>query len=271
MTETELIETMCAAAYSASMKISEIYRGEYTVNYKSDESPVTSADVASEGVIIPMLMERFPECSCLSEESADSDNGDRLTNENGVFIVDPLDGTAEFVARSGEFAVSIGFTKEHRVVAGVIAVPEKRLMYYAAENCGAYKLTFDDYESGFSFGCGEKIHVSARTDGIIVAVSRSFNTAESDALIEKNRARIGSVMAVGSCYKGCMIAEGRADVHYRFGEKTKEWDTAAMQCIVTEAGGIVTDLDGREITANRKDYYNRCGFIILNRRENALK
>ena len=267
----EKIAVMCEAAYRASLKISEIYRGDYRVDYKSDSSPVTTADIASEGVILPLLKKNFPLCSILSEESADEDSAERLTNENGVFIVDPLDGTVEFVNRTGEFAVSIGFSEAHRVTAGVIAVPEKGLLYYAAEGMGAYRLTFDEYGCGFSFGDGERLHVADRCDGLIVAVSRSYKTAESDKLIEKNRERISEILTVGSCYKGCRIAEGSADVHYRFGAKTKEWDTAAMQCIVTEAGGIFTDLDGLEIKANRADYVNRNGFIMLNRRESALK
>ena len=137
MMDGKLIPTMMEAAFLASGKISEIYRGDYSVDYKSDSSPVTSADIASEGVILPMLRREFPKCSILSEESADEDSAERLTNENGVFIVDPLDGTIEFVNRSGEFSVSIGFSLEHRVVAGVIAVPEKGLLYYALENRGA--------------------------------------------------------------------------------------------------------------------------------------
>ena len=267
----KLIAVMLDAAYRASKKISEIYRGEYAVDYKADESPVTSADIASEGVILPMLRESFPECSILSEESVDCDSSERLTNENGVFIVDPLDGTVEFVNRTGEFSVSVGFSRDHRAAAGVIAVPEKELLYYAYENCGAYKLTFGEYEKGFSFGDGERLHVSDRSEGLIVAVSRSFKTSESDALIERNRDRIAEVVTLGSCYKGCMIAEGKADVHYRFGAKTKEWDTAAMQAIVTEAGGLFIEPDGCVPRLNREDYVNRNGFIILNRRESALR
>ena len=271
MMKEKMITTMLEAAYRASLKISEIYRGDYAVNYKSDESPVTSADLASEGVILPLLRERFPECSILSEESADEDSAERLTNENGVFIVDPLDGTVEFVNRTGEFAVSVGFSVAHRVTAGVIAIPEKGLLYYAAEGEGAYRLTFDEFRGGFSFGDGVKLHDSDRTEGLIVAVSRSYSTHETDELIERNRERIGEVLTVGSCYKGCRIAEGTADVHYRFGAKTKEWDTAAMQVIVTEAGGLFVEPSGEAPIANRADYVNRNGFIILNRRESALK
>ena len=156
MTEKELAAVMCEAAYRASKKISEIYRGEYAVDYKDDASPVTTADLASEGIILPYLHEKYPSASFLSEESADSDSAERLTNEYGVFIVDPLDGTVEFVNRTGEFAVSIGFSRGHKVTAGVIAIPEKELLYYAAEGLGAYRVTFGEYERGFSFGDGEK-------------------------------------------------------------------------------------------------------------------
>lgn len=271
MSKERLICAMLEAGISAARRISEIYHGEYEVEYKSDASPVTSADLASESVILPMLCANFPQCSVLSEESADGDSEIRLTNECGVFIVDPLDGTADFVQRDGDFAVSIGFSQAHRMVAGVIAVPEKKVAYYAREGEGAYKIGFEEYDGGFSFGDGARLHVSDRVDGLCVAVSRTHVAVESDDLLARNRDRIAEIVKIGSCYKGCRIAEGVLDVHYRFGEKTKEWDTAAMQVIVTEAGGIFTDLDGREIEANRADYVNRRGFIILNRPESALK
>lgn len=271
MSKEKLICVMLDAGISAARKISEIYHGEYEIEYKSDASPVTSADLASESVILPMLRRNFPDCSVLSEESADEDSSIRLTNECGVFIVDPLDGTADFVQRDGEFAVSIGFSQAHRVIAGVIAVPEQKVAYYALKGEGAYKIGFEEYDGGFAFGDGKRLHVSDRACGLHVAVSRTHVAVESDDLLERNRDRIAEVVKIGSCYKGCRIAEGILDVHYRYGDKTKEWDTAAMQVIVTEAGGIFTDLDGREIIANRADYVNRCGFIILNRAESALK
>ncbi len=262
---------MLEAGICAARKISEIYHGKYEVEYKSDSSPVTSADLASERIILPLLRANFPECSVLSEESEDEDSATRLTNENGVFIVDPLDGTADFVQHDDEFAVSIGFSQAHRMVAGMIAVPEKKVAYYALSGHGAYKISFDEYSDAFSFGEGVRLRVSDRVNGLYVAVSRTHVTVESDDLLARNRDRIAEVVKIGSCYKGCRIAEGALDVHYRYGDKTKEWDTSAMQVIVTEAGGIFTDLDGRKIEANRADYVNRRGFIILNRAENALK
>ena len=269
--DAKLIETMVKAGVEASRAISGIYRSEYKVEIKEDDSPVTSADLASEKIIIPTLMAEFPIMSVLSEESCDSDSEERLHNRHGVFIIDPLDGTVEFVNRTGEFSVSIGYSLDHRAYAGVIAVPELGLVYYACEGHGAYKLTFDEYTEDFTLGCGTIIHVSDRTDNLRVTVSRTYKTPETDGLLERHKSRISEVLTVGSCLKGCRIAEGLAEVHYRYGDKTKEWDTAAMQCIVEEAGGLFINYDGTVPKLNRKDYYNRGGFIILNRAEARLE
>lgn len=268
-----LIDSMIRGAIRASEKIMEIYNGEYKVAIKEDDSPITTADRKSNEVLIEYFSSLYPEYSILSEESEDDKS--RLSNNAGVFIIDPLDGTKEFINRNGEFCVSIGFAASHRVVGGVIAVPAKRLIYYAYEGMGSYKITFEEYLSVFSFGNGKKLHVSDRTgrsdeDKLTIVASRSHMDSETEKLIENNRSRIGEFLSVGSCLKGCMIAEGLADVHYRFGGFMKEWDTAAMQIICEEAGAVFAEHDGTPIRANREDPYNRHGFMILNRAESAL-
>ena len=268
-----LIDNMIRGAINASEKIMEIYNGEYKVAIKDDDSPITTADRKSNEVLIEHFTSLYPEYSILSEEAEDDKS--RLTNNAGVFIIDPLDGTKEFINRNGEFCVSIGFAASHKVVGGVIAVPAQRLIYYAFEGMGAYKITFDEYLSKFSFGDGKKLHVSSRTgrseeDKLIIVASRSHMDSETEKLIEANRSRIGEFLSVGSCLKGCMIAEGLADVHYRFGGFMKEWDTAAMQIICEEAGAVFAEHDGTPLRANREDPYNRRGFMILNKVESAL-
>ena len=263
-----LMRTMLDAAAEASAKIMEIYESTYDVAYKADNSPLTSADTASNEILTGIFRREFPEFSILSEEEADST--ERLSNNAGVFIIDPLDGTKEFLSHNGEFCVSIGFASGHRVRAGVIAVPAQRLFYYAAEGHGAYKMPIDGLKKDFTVGVGERLSVSDRRDKLIVAASRSHGDAQTEALLAANEDRILSTVTAGSCLKGCLIAEGKADIHYRFGAFMKEWDTAAMQILCEEAGASFTDLHGRPVRANREDPVNRDGFIILNHPESAL-
>lgn len=263
-----LIGDMIKAGLLASDEIMRIYeKAEYEVELKSDNSPVTSADEASNRVLVNFFREKYPEYSILSEESEDDKT--RLTNNAGVFIIDPLDGTKEFINRNGEFCVSIGFSHSHRVVGGVIAVPAKRLFYYAYEGMGAYKISFDEAED-FTFGMGKRLHVSDRSEKLVMVASRSHLDKETEALVDANRDRIGEFISVGSCLKGCMIAEGLADVHYRYGAFMKEWDTAAMQIICEEAGAVFAEHDFTPIRANREDPYNRHGFMILNKVSSAM-
>ncbi len=264
-----LIGGMIEAGLAASRRIMEIYERDYAVSFKEDSSPLTEADVASNETLVSYFRTHFPAYSILSEEEADSD--ERLTNQAGVFIIDPLDGTKEFIHKNGEFCISLGFARRHRVIAGVILVPAQRLIYYAVAGYGSYKISYEAAESQpFTVGMGERLHVSDRSDRVIVAASRSHRDAETEALLTKNEARVIDVVTAGSCLKGCLIAEGKIDVHVRFGAFMKEWDTAAMQIIVEEAGGVFCGLDGRPIPANRADPVHRGGFMMLNHPASAL-
>ncbi len=277
----ELIKSMLDAAMLASAKIMEIYDGKYDVSFKEDASPLTTADTASNEVLTGYFREKYPEYSILTEEESSAADAhgipERLSNNAGVFIIDPLDGTKEFIHRNGEFCVSIGFATHSRVYTGVIAVPAKRLLYYAAEGHGSYKISFDAIPSDV-FDPANRIHVSGRTgttgeesDKLIITASRSHGDKQTEALLDFNADRIGETITAGSCLKGCLIAEGAADIHYRFGSFMKEWDTAAMQIICEEAGGIYTDGTGSKVPANRADPVNHGGFIILNSPKSALK
>lgn len=264
----KIIGDMVFAAIEASELIKDIYNSKFDVTYKDDDSPLTTADIAANSAITARLKMGYPHLAILTEE--DEDSLERLSNTTGVFIIDPLDGTMEFVNRNGEFCVSIALAVQHRVVAAAIAVPMKNEIYYAAHGKGAYKTDFASINEDFVFGLGTKLSVSDRTDGIIVALSRSHGDKKTEIMLNKNKDRIASTVTVGSCLKGCMIAEGLADVHYRFGPGTKEWDTAGMQIICEEAGAIFTDIYGQPLSANRDDPHNRDGFIILNSPKSAL-
>jgi len=273
---------MISAAVMAAEKIMQIYMSDYSVTFKDDESPLTTADTASNEVITSYFREHYPEYDILTEEENDDSDCDkygiphRLNNGIGTFIIDPLDGTKEFIKRNGEFCVSIGFESHHRIISGVICVPAKDWVYYAFEGMGSYKIenasaVFD--KETFRIGAGKKLCVSDRdgiSEGLILTASRSHGDGDTEALITENADKIADVVSVGSCLKGCMIAEGNADVHYRFGAFMKEWDTAGMEIICREAGASFTDLSGRRYPANRADPVNRFGFVILNNPKSSL-
>lgn len=278
----EIVRTSVEAAVEAGKKILEIYQRDFKVEYKDDKSPLTEADIASGKIITDILRERFPYIDILSEEEAD------ICDENGVmprlsnrycFIVDPIDGTKEFIKKNGEFTISIGFSNNHSASAGVIYVPVSDTVYMAAKNHGAYKIVkasekISEIKSCESiFLIGEKIHVSERTESLVVVASRSHPDEQTAKMLAntENANKIAETISAGSCLKGCMIAEGTADVHYRFGAFTKEWDIAAMDIICTEAGAVFKSGDGRKMLYNRTNTVNEKGFYILNKQQNAMK
>lgn len=252
-----VLEVMKSAAIKAGEKILEIYSRDFSVEIKDDKSPLTEADLAANGIITEILTEEFPYIALLTEEN--EDNISRMRSRF-CFVVDPLDGTKEFIKRNGEFTVNIALTEEHRSVMGVIYVPVTGELYYAREGHGAYR-SVD--------GNTAKLNVSERTDGIIMMESRSHSGGKADELSDEYRAKVAQIISAGSSLKGCRIAEGRADVYYRHGP-TMEWDTAAMQIICEEAGAIFRQLDGYDspMYYNRTHTRNDMGFYIVNRKEN---
>lgn len=257
------LSVMEKAALLAGNEIMRVYRSDLRVEHKDDSSPVTEADMNADRVISGILKERFPYIPVLSEESADDRS--RLYSRC-CFIVDPLDGTEEYIARNGEFTVNIAFCCDGRIIMGVIYIPSTGEMFEAASGAGAYKRMFD----GETLSAAQRIRTSRRTEGLILMESRSHNkNVEYLKLIERGRNRIGQIQRCGSSIKGCRIAEGKADVYYRFG-LTHEWDTAAMQCICEQAGAIFLDGNGNQIRYNRIDTLNRDGFYIINLPENQF-
>lgn len=247
------------AAIKAGRAIMEVYEsGDFGIEVKADDSPLTVADKAANRIIVDILKTEFPGYGILSEE--EQDNPARLDNDL-CFVVDPLDGTKEFIKRNGQFTVNIALSYKNRTVMGVIYVPVTEEMYFAAQNHGSF-MEVD--------GQVTEIHVSAEQkekSDLNMVMSNSHGAAEVDDLIKKYG--ITNHVKVGSSLKGCMIARGEADIYYRFGP-TMEWDTAAMQCIVEEAGGLVRQMDDSELLYNRADSLNAKGFYILNNIKNKL-
>ena len=246
------------AAVKAGEAIMDIYNNakDMEIEYKDGDMPLTVADRAANEIIIRMLSETFPEYAILSEE--EKDDRERLKNDC-CFVVDPLDGTKEFIKRNGQFTVNIALSYLGKSIMGVIYVPVTRELYWASEENGAY-LTSD--------GKTDRIHVSNRRDDIRVVMSSSHGCAEMDSLILKNN--LTNYVRVGSSLKGCMIAKGDAEIYYRF-NPTMEWDTAAMQCIVEEAGAVFRQMDDTPMRYNRENSRNEKGFYIINCMENKME
>ena len=222
----------------AGAAIMRIYDLGFTVQRKEDNSPLTLADLESQRVIIEGLTEVAPEIPILSEESAQAPWDERKMWRE-LWVVDPLDGTREFVKRNGEFTVNIALVQEHEPVLGVVAAPALGLLYWGATGVGAF--------SHHRGSAQVPIKVSPPESPLRVVGSRSHASPETAGYL----ARIGPhvMTGIGSSLKFCLVAEGKADLYPRFGP-TSEWDTAAGQALLEAAGGHVTRLDGHRLRYN---------------------
>ena len=243
---------VCQIAQNAGDKILEIYNSDFSVNYKDDRSPLTAADMASHETISTRLRELTPEIPVLSEESANVPFEERKQWQT-YWLIDPLDGTREFVKKNGEFTVNIALIYEHKPVSGIIYIPVSGILYFASRDNGAFKKYPDKSP--------EKIKTrKTDPDNLAVAGSRSHGSEKQFRFIRG----LGNieVIAIGSALKFCLVAEGKVDIYPRFGP-TSEWDTAAAQCIVEEAGGTVTDLAFIPLTYNTKPSLINPDFLVI--------
>ena len=253
----EILEDCKTVAREAGREILRYYRDEgFWVKEKSDHTPVTQADIAANEIILGRLKPKYPEAAFLAEESADDKS--RLDRE-WCFVIDPLDGTKEFIKRSDEFTVNIALVRDHRPVMGVIYLPVYDDLYWGVKGRGAWAEKHGEVP--------RQVHVSDRTEDIRACLSKSNSAPNAPEILAGFGIR--HVIFAGSALKGCMIASGEAEIYYR-GGLTSEWDTAAMQCIVEEAGGILRQMDDSEMIYNRENTLNEKGFYILNREENRL-
>lgn len=244
-------QTVHDIARRAGERVLEIYEDEVVAqraDFKADQSPLTLADRESHRIITTELQKHYPAVPILSEEGHLTEY--QVRRHWPLFwLVDPLDGTREFIKRNGEFTVNIALMEHNRPVAGVIYVPTLRRLYFAASAVGAYR-----QEEGQS---AIPVRVSGKTEALTVVRSRSHGTPEEDEVLR--RYSVGEQVAVGSSLKFCLIAEGKADLYYRHGP-TMEWDTAAGQAILRIAGGSVTQLDGSAVQYNKISLVNP-GFV----------
>ena len=239
-------------ARCAGNEILKIYKTDFSVTNKEDNSPLTVADTAAHEVICKNLSLLTPEIPILSEESSHIDFSERK-NWKQYWLVDPLDGTREFIKKNDEFTVNIALIDGHQSVLGVVHVPVISTSYLAAINHGAYK---DDKKNRMGKISVRKIN----KNDITIAGSRSHGNKRQQSFISK--IKNAKVLSVGSSKKFCLVAEGKADIYARFGS-TSEWDTAAAQCIVEESGGKVIDENLNPIKYNTKSSLINPSFFVI--------
>lgn len=252
MNYEELIEPIVALAIDAGERILEVYATDFDVQSKADESPLTQADLASHNWIMAGLAELTPEIPVISEEAGLPTFAERGQWQQ-YWLIDPLDGTKEFVNRNGEFTVNIALIVNHRPVFGVVRVPVHEKTYIGCEGHGA--------ERRDANGTSNPIRVNATTSKPPRVVgSRSHRGASLDTYLEN----LGDydMVPMGSSLKFCVVAEGGADVYPRLGP-TSEWDTAAAQAVVEQAGGSVVELDGKALSYNAKEDILNPYFIVI--------
>ena len=239
-------------ARKAGEEILKIYQSDFSITQKDDKSPLTEADIASHKTICGHLAKLTPDIPVLSEESANIPFDERKLWSR-YWLVDPLDGTREFIKRNGEFTVNIALIENHKPVLGVINIPVSGVIYFASENNGAYKQT--GQQSPFIIKTRK-----TNSDHFILAGSRSHASKKQHSFASS----LGNVeiISIGSSLKLCLVAEGKVDIYPRFGP-TSEWDTAAAQCIVEEAGGIVTDDNLNPLRYNTKNSLLNPDFLVI--------
>ena len=238
------------AAQEASNVILKIYEKDYNTYTKTDNSPVTDADLTSNKIINEVLSNT--KYSILSEE--DIDDQSRLSKDM-IWIVDPLDGTSDFIDKTGEFTVMIALVQNKKPILGVIAWPTEKILFVAQKNCGAFR---------YSDNRWDKISVTkidelpkCRTVG-----SRHHLSEKEKKFIKK--IGIEDFTSIGSSLKVGKISSGQAEAYITTTNKMKEWDTAASYCIVSEAGGKMTDMLGNDLTYNNKNVHHQNGILVTN-------
>jgi 3'(2'), 5'-bisphosphate nucleotidase len=249
---SHFLQSVISLAKEAGHRIMEIYGSDFRVGAKEDQSPLTAADLAAHHCLVEGLSGLRPAHPVMSEESGGVEFGIRSEWET-FWLIDPLDGTKEFIKRNGEFTVNVALIHRHTPVLGVVYAPAKGLCYFASEGCGAFRQQAEAEP--------EPIRVCSVAPATVRVVgSRSHGTIALDLFLSRLGAH--DLVSIGSSLKLCLVADGTADLYPRIG-LTSEWDTAAAQCVVQEAGGRVTTLNGEPLLYNTKESILNPYFLVF--------
>ncbi len=244
------LEIAFQAAIEAGKAVMDVYKKDFSSKQKSDNSPITEADLKSNEIIKRILSKT--DHFILSEEDKDDEKRLEL---NKVWIVDPLDGTTDFVNRTGEFTVMIALVENKKPILGIINWPIEKTLFVAQKNCGSWKFSGDSWE---------KISVSKTSElNKCRAVGSRHHISEEEKNL-LNRLQINQFSSIGSSLKVGKVSSGSAEIYLTTTNKMKEWDTCASYCIVNEAGGRITDMFGRDISYNNKVLNHQDGILVTN-------
>jgi 3'(2'), 5'-bisphosphate nucleotidase len=250
-TASNLLDEILAVAIEAGEKIMEVYNSDFAVTRKDDDSPLTLADLAAHKHIVESLGRLTPELPILSEEAADIDY-DTRRKWNRYWLVDPLDGTKEFIKRNGEFTVNIALIEDGAPRLGVVHAPVLEVSYLAVQDVGCFRQKNAQREA---------IRTRAAREPPSLVVTKSHRDAALDAFLTRVPAH--DAVSRGSSLKFCLVAEGSADFYPRTGP-TSEWDTAAGHCVAEQAGAQVLTLpDWQPLRYNQKESLLNPGFVVI--------
>jgi 3'(2'), 5'-bisphosphate nucleotidase len=235
----------------AGAAIMQVYGAAFAVQHKDDNSPLTAADLESQRIITEGLERITPDIPILSEESAAAPWATRQTWRE-LWVLDPLDGTREFVKRNGEFTINIALVVEHEPLLGVVAAPAQGLLFWGAAGVGAF--------SQHAGAERRRIYTVPPQQPLRVVGSRSHASPQTAEYLKRLGPHV--ITGIGSSLKFCLLAEGKADLYPRFGA-TSEWDTAAGQAVLEAAGGHVTRMDGHRLRYNCRDSVINDNFVAF--------
>lgn len=247
-----LLADISRLARRAGEEILDVYRQPFAVESKKDASPLTQADLRAHAVIVKGLEALTPGTPVLSEEASDI-GFDVRGQWSRYWLVDPLDGTREFISRNGEFTVNIALIENHVPTLGVVHVPVKDTTYSGAQGAGAFRQSGDDAPARI------RVQTPAASPLRVVGSRSHAGAGSLDAYLDRLGAH--SLLSIGSSLKFCFVAEGSADFYPRFGP-TSEWDTAAAHAVVEAAGGAVVDLQGQPLRYNTRDSLLNPYFLV---------
>lgn len=255
MSDSPLLEALIGAALEAGRAVEAIRRNGFELREKPDASPVTTADHAAEAIILDRLRGCAAGCPVVAEEEAAAGRAPRSAEE--FFLVDPLDGTKEFIAGRAEYTVNIALVRRGLPVLGVVHAPALGLLYAGdAVARRAFRSASPAPSDTLAAPPGARESIRVRPvpqSGIVAVASRSHSTPETEAYLA--RAKVTERVSIGSSLKFCVVAEGRADLYPRLGT-TMEWDTAAGHAVLLGAGGSVAAADGAPLKYGKPDYRN---------------